>query len=137
MAALSGSRLYPVPPWPALGSAALEGLDVVAERPVLRAVPVDGPGHQALEAAAVVVPGLGDQAGRHVAATRARLRGQAGDLLVVRNADRGALHDEAAVEAVGPDREALHGAGRVGVTRAAVHAAVVVLHVQPPQAAVV
>ena len=34
-------------------------------------------------------------------------------------------------------REALHGAGRVGVAGAAVHAAVVVLHVQPPEAAVV
>src|SRR5205823_13837117 len=51
--------------------------------------------------------------------------------------DRGALHDQAGVEAVGLHGEALHGTGRVRVAGAAVHVAVVVLHVQPPQPAVV
>ncbi|CAM5438933.1 hypothetical protein STENM36S_04392 [Streptomyces tendae] len=70
-------------------------------------------------------------------AAGAGLGGQARDLLVVGHPDRRALDDQAFVQAVGLGGEALHGAGRVGVAGTAVHAAVVVLHVQPPQAAVV
>src|SRR4051812_3013923 len=81
-------------------SAALQPLDVVTEGPVLRPVPVDRPGHQALVAA---LPGLRDERGRHVPATGAGLCGQAGDLLVVRHPDRRSLYGQAAVEAVGLD----------------------------------
>src|SRR5205814_9384920 len=121
----------------ASGSAALPRPDVVAERPVLRPVPVDRPGHEALQVAAERVPALGQRRRRHVAATGARLRGQPGYLLVERNLDRGALHDQPAVEAVGLHREPLDRGRRVRVAGAAVHVAVVVLHVQPPQPAVV
>ena len=80
--------------------AALQGLDVVAERPALRAVPVDRPGHQALEARTELFHAWETRLGRHVPAARARLGGQAGNLLVVGHLDRGALHDQALVQAV-------------------------------------
>ena len=118
------ARLQPVP-------------DVVAEGPVLGPVPVDGPGHQALELPAVVVPGLADQVGGHVAGAGALLGGQAGDLHVVGELEGEVVDGEALVQAVGLGDEALDGAGWVRVAFAVVHLAVVVLHVQPPKAAAV
>ena len=84
-----------------------------------------------------MVPSLADQVGGHVTATSAALGRKSGDLLVVGDLDGNTLNSETLVKAVGLSNEALNGTCGVGVTLAAVHLAVVVLHVQPPEATVV
>lgn len=84
-----------------------------------------------------MIPSLCDQSRRHVATASSELRWETGSLLVIGNPDGGALDDESVVQAVGLCYETSDGTGRVGVAVAAVHLAVVVLLVQPPETAIV